>query len=551
MHEPITLSQESPHDRLRSGIARLALRDASTRPISSRGALQNWLIDLRPVFLEPELLRAAATLFWQTYVDVDRLQVGALETAAIPLLAAILLSKPSDRESVTGFIIRKERKTTGLGQSIEGSVSDAPIVLIDDILNSGASAEKARAVLSDAGKTIAHMFVVIDYTSARGLAWRNTCDIPVRALFGLNEFGLKLNVNPPPPKQRYRLLWHARVAGGYPYYVVPKSEPVLVGDRIYRGCDAGKMQAFDSGSGAVVWEHRATGATPRKGVWSTPAVHRNRLYYGAYNGVVYCLDAANGEEVWSQPACEWVGASPVVAPQHKLLYVGLEYERPWARGSLTALNLETGAKVWERQVTKFQHGSPAYWQKGDLIIWGSADYVMLGLDAQTGKTLWSFRTRRSVKYAAAIDDERQLVAFASFDKSIYVLDVATGEKRGEWKTNEICYTTPLFAGNRLFCGSGDRHLYVIDLDTMELVQKIDLGARIYASPRLMGSRVILATTGGRVLEFDHDSLKIEGVLQLPDAVTNAVALSPDGSQMFVSTYMNDLFAFQREEASVT
>jgi len=33
-----------------------------------------------------------------------------------------------------------------------------------------------------------------------------------------------------------------------------------------------------------------------------------------------------------------------------------------------------------------------------------------------------------VKYAPAVDEARGLVAFASFDRSIYILKVATGEK---------------------------------------------------------------------------------------------------------------------------
>ena len=34
----------------------------------------------------------------------------------------------SERAEVTGFIIRKERKTTRLVQAIEGDVTDAPII---------------------------------------------------------------------------------------------------------------------------------------------------------------------------------------------------------------------------------------------------------------------------------------------------------------------------------------------------------------------------------------------------------------------------------------
>ena len=35
---------------------------------------------------------------------------------------------------------------------------------------------------------------------------------------------------------------------------------------------------------------------------------------------------------------EWIGASPVVVPQHDLVYFGIEYERPWARGGAEHLH---------------------------------------------------------------------------------------------------------------------------------------------------------------------------------------------------------------------
>ncbi|SEB90464.1 hypothetical protein SAMN05519104_0356 [Rhizobiales bacterium GAS188] len=80
---------------------------------------------------------------------------------------------------------------------------------------------------------------------------------------------------------------------------------------------------------------------------------------------------------------------------------------------------------------------------------------------------------------------------------------------------------------------------------MKLVKKIDAGARVYSSPRAIGDRVIFGTNGGKILEIDANSLETKGVLQLPDAVTNAVVPSLDGTRIYVSTYMNDLYAFER------
>ena len=529
------------------GIRRLSLRDKADRPISSSGGIQNWLIDLRPVLLQRDLLAAIASLFWERFTDAGPFQIATMESAGIPLLTAIMLSAPASHADLSGLIIRKSRKTTGMGQLVEGRATREPIILVDDILNSGTSAERARLALATEGHSISQIFAVVDYHSRNAEKWRKVHSIKVNALFDLSEFGLSLANKSENPAQTYQELWRTSVPGGFAFHVVPKSAPVLVGDVIYRGCDAGMMHAFDAKTGAVLWTHEARGASPRKGIWSTPAILDGRLYYGAYNGVVYALDAKTGIEIWSQACCEWVGASPIVVPKHDLLYIGLEYQRPWAQGALTALNLKTGAKVWEHQIKKYQHGSPAYWRGGDLVIWGTADHHTVALKPTTGELVWSFPTRRSVKYAPAIDEARGLIAFASFDTSIYLLDAATGKKLGEWETGEICYTTPLFANGKLFCGSGDRHLYVIDVQSRELIKKIEFDARIYSSPRVIGDRVIFGTNGGRVIELDIDTLETKGILQLPDAITNAIAISDDEERIYVSTYMNHLFAFERTE----
>ncbi|WP_022972747.1 PQQ-binding-like beta-propeller repeat protein, partial [Xanthomonas maliensis] len=441
--------------------------------ITKTGGAYTWLFDLRRVFMHREALEQIAQAFWERNGAREPFQLGGLETAAIPLLTALMLTAPAHRGAVNGFIIRKDRKTTGLGKAIEGEVLDIPIVLVDDSLNSGNSAEKARAVIAAAGHQLHDVFVVVDFLSKAGLQWRKTHDITVQSLFNLKDFDLPVDRKTPYPTQAYRELWRTVTPGGFAYHVVPKSAPLLVGDLIFRGCDAAKMQAFSAHTGGLVWEYPVAGAAyTKKGIWSCPAYHDGRLYFGAYNGTVYCLDAQTGEEIWTHPDGDWVGASPLLVPRHNLVYFGIEYVRPWAQGSLAAYDMTTGEKVWEHQVEKLQHGSPGYWEGGDLVIWGSADHETLALEAKTGRIVWRFPTRRSVKYAPAVDEQRRLTAFASFDKSIYILDVATGEKRGEWQTEEICYTTPLFAGNKLFCGSGDRHLYVIDVDTMQLIKKI-------------------------------------------------------------------------------
>src|SRR4051812_11830291 len=216
-----------------SEIDKKSIYRADAKPISTRGRFQSWMIDLRAAFMRPDLLAAVADEFWSLNGDRDQFQIGGMETAAIPLLTAILLRAPERHRGVNGFIIRKERKATGLGRIIEGEITEAPVVLVDDIINSAKSAEKGRAAVEAQELKVQTLFAVIDYESKSGMRWRRQNDIELQSLFKLRDFGLSLEVDPAPPRQRYRRLWHTPVPGGIPFHIVPKSAPLLVGSVIF------------------------------------------------------------------------------------------------------------------------------------------------------------------------------------------------------------------------------------------------------------------------------------------------------------------------------
>jgi outer membrane protein assembly factor BamB len=384
---------------------------------------------------------------------------------------------------------------------------------------------------------------VIDYRASKGLAWREQRGLPLESLFQLSDFDLTVN-SPSPARRppRYRPLWSFRAPGGHPYSIVPKSAPAYLDGAIFFGSDSGTVWSLNAETGRENWRRKLPNAG-RKGIWSSPCLYDGRLYIGAYNGNVYCLDQKDGGILWNAPDCDWVGSSPIVVPRHGLMSIGLEYERPPMKGGIAAYALEDGRKVWEYPLEQFQHGSSVYFEECDSIITGTNDHNVISLSAADGRHLWTFSTRRSVKYPPSLHLTRGLVAFASFDTCIYVLDAVTGEKRMELPTDDICYTTPLMLENRLFCGSGDKRLYVVDLDDFKCIKRLNLGARVYASPRLVNGRVVVGTTGGVLYVIDPISLAIEERIQVADAITNAVATNEDESRIFIPTYMNEIYCY--------
>lgn len=512
--------------------------------ISNVGGKLEWLLDMRRIFVDAGALDTISDIFWDYYQDKGPIQVAGMEVAAVPLVTALILKAHTRGIATNGLLIRKERKTTGTGQSIEGVPNKDPVVLVDDLINSGSSLEKARVIITQARLKTREVFVVIDYESAQGMEWRNTRKLPVASLFALSEFERAIVPPRALPPTDYTIMWRYYAPGAFAFNTVPKSTPLLVGDKIYMGLEKGALVCVDAKNGEALWEYDVP-VVHNKGVWSSPAHHQGRIYFGAYNGNVYCLDAKTGAEIWKNPACEWVGSSPLIVPEHNMLYIGLEYQRPRAMGSNAALNLDTGVRVWETPQEKYQHGSAVYYPPLDAVVFGNADHNVTAYDAKTGKKLWQCDTERSHKYPPAVDITRERIVSTSFDGNIYVIDGQSGERLAAFPTGDICYTTPLIHGGKIYAGSGDRHFYIINADTLALIDKIDTGARVYSSPRLIDGRIVFGTNGGRIYELDPLSDEIMGVSQLPDAVPNAVIGSADGTMMYAATHMNEIYAIKR------
>jgi outer membrane protein assembly factor BamB/orotate phosphoribosyltransferase len=551
--EPVKLAERKPAalDLLSSAIRQRAILRGETQSlISPKGGSNAWLIDMRRLFMDAKLLDAIAELFWEECADAMPFQVGGMESAAIPLLSAILMKSVARGTPVNGFIVRKERKTYGTGGLIEGTITDAPIVIVDDLLNSGTSLEKVRVILEGEKKTIALAFVAIDYHSLRGEAWRDRHGVRVRSLYSLADFGLSIERPEPPLQSVFINRWNFAAPNPNFFHRVPKSFPSTDGQRVYFGSDCGTFWCLNARDGSVAWTF-AVNARGHKNLWSAPALHDGRVYFGSYDGNVYCLDAESGKEIWRFIGADWVGSSPALAPELGLLFIGLEFAVEGQRGSIVALRLEDGEKVWEHRTRRYTHASPAYWPEKELVACGSNDNEMFLFDARTGTMRWRFETRAegaekgSIRHAPAFDVKRGRLVTGCADGRIYIIDVDKGTEVWSVKTDNTIYTVPLVVEDTAYVGSTDKSLYVLDLEQRAVKRKIYADSKIFSPPRLLAGRIYFGACSGIIYELDAATAEVTGKHQLPDAITNALTYNACTGDFYALTYVNQLFAFAR------
>lgn len=105
----------------------------------------------------PLALEAIRTAAWA----VD--SVGGLTLGADPVSYAIAYASASTEQPVRSFTVRKEAKTHGTGQLIEGPFHTGDrVVVIEDVITTGGSAARAVEAVRAAGGQVSGVLAVVD-----------------------------------------------------------------------------------------------------------------------------------------------------------------------------------------------------------------------------------------------------------------------------------------------------------------------------------------------------------------------------------------------------
>ncbi|MGA2382457.1 MAG: orotate phosphoribosyltransferase [Gemmatimonadales bacterium] len=89
--------------------------------------------------------------------------VGGLTLGADPVAYAIARASAGTSEPIHAFTVRKAAKTHGAGRRIEGCFeAGMRVVVVEDVVTTGASALEAAAAVREAGGTVCGVLAVVD-----------------------------------------------------------------------------------------------------------------------------------------------------------------------------------------------------------------------------------------------------------------------------------------------------------------------------------------------------------------------------------------------------
>ncbi|MBP9669434.1 MAG: PQQ-binding-like beta-propeller repeat protein [Candidatus Pacebacteria bacterium] len=525
-----------------------------------------WLFDFRRALMRPAFMHDVSTLFWEAHQSRYPFQIGGLEIAAVPLVTGIAQQVyHAGKEDVTSFFIRKSRKKSGLLRMIEGTLMPGrPVILVDDIMNSGASFIRQVEVLEGLGYKVAEVWTILRFRDENYYTYFHERGIAVTSLFELNDFAAALKVQNmqraarTPLVHPYRGIWKFASERANYSYVVAKSDPAIDNTHLYVGSDGGYFYALKLSDGTVSWSYKVGFPSKGKSIFSSPAVTDELVIFGAYDGNVYALDKRTGKKRWVFFDADFIGSSPAIAPELHLVFIGLEFGFFRRRGGIAAIDIRTGKRVWSDEHPAFTHATPYYIAKHREVAIGSNDGVARLYDAKTGKLLWKCAlgdateeelnagfSRFDIKDSFVYDEKRDLLICGTMDGSLCAIERKTGKERFRFKAQFGIYSSPVLHRNTVIFNSLDKHTYCLNLDTFTEKWRTPAGARIFSAPVVIGDSVYIGANTGRVTELAIDTGEVRSYITLTERITNKIAYDPKTERFYIPTFANEIYCFER------
>jgi len=127
------------------------------------GKQSNYYINSKKVIFHSAAVALLGELLWEATRDLNVQAMGGLEVGAIPMAAAAAMRYHQEGRSLEGFFVRKEAKTHGSQERIEGVLEGGMrVAMVDDVLTTGGSVMQAIAEVEKRGAEIAAVICIVD-----------------------------------------------------------------------------------------------------------------------------------------------------------------------------------------------------------------------------------------------------------------------------------------------------------------------------------------------------------------------------------------------------
>ncbi len=243
--------------------------------------------------------------------------------------------------------------------------------------------------------------------------------------------------------------------------------------------------------------------------WPGLTAADNQVYVASGSGVL-AVDVAEEKQLWLFPedpqARLQFYAAPAVAEDRVIVgdygAAGGLFS-PSVRVSIYALNADNGQVAWVvSDVAKDRIIAPPL-QVEEMVFVGTADNVLLALDAGSGQLRWRFDTGHSIWGQPTYDDGVLFVS--SLDKEVYALDADSGREIWRHTFAGAVASKPIVDDGLVYVSSFDKRLHALDRETGNEEWSAEAGDWVWAAPVLNGDLVYYVDVSGNVYAVEAAS----------------------------------------------
>ncbi|WP_223590033.1 outer membrane protein assembly factor BamB family protein [Neobacillus bataviensis] len=318
---------------------------------------------------------------------------------------------------------------------------------------------------------------------------------------------------------------------------------VYVGTRDESGSEHHAIHAVDLETGNKRWEVKADAQ-----VQASPAVADGIVYASSIRGTIYAMNAQTGEIIWEKTVGKdqvqraWMYYSPTVMD-------GVVYQAysTGSGGKMMALDAKTGEEKWNVPLAGgwIVESTPVV-KEGKIYVGGDGGWL-ISLDASTGKELWRKKPAGGWMHSMpSIADGRVYMGYGG--GLLVSLDAATGKELWRYKSPDSSYiagdttgSSPAVADGVVYMGFPDGNVAALDAATGTKKWSYHTKGGIISSAAVSGETVFIGSNDGNL--YALDSLTGQPLWQHEIGAWVASSPAISGNTLVIGALDGNLYGF--------
>jgi outer membrane protein assembly factor BamB len=263
-----------------------------------------------------------------------------------------------------------------------------------------------------------------------------------------------------------------------------KASPSVRKDRVYVGDLDGKFHCVNAADGKVVWSFEAGGE-----IQAGANFHGDNILFGSHDGTLYCL-SPDGKKVWGAAAEGPINAAAAVVGD-------LTFATGCSDGILHVIDARTGKELHTVELGGETVATAAV--VGDRVYASMVSNQVVASDLKKRERVWAFEApKRQQPFHSSAAVSQGIVVAGSRDKKVYGIDAATGAEKWSFTTDGQVDASPVIVGDRVYVGclSNDGNFYVLDLKTGKKIQELNLDSPVTGSVGVGPDCILVGTEKG-------------------------------------------------------